>query len=66
MLIVLAKGIVELQTRPKFVNKRLMPTGINPLLTGEESPQPPMCPRLLAKFVPDAETNSGLGNNVWK
>jgi len=65
MLIVLAKSIVELQTRPKFINKHLPPTGINPILTGEETQQPPMCTRLPAKFVPDAETNSGLGNNVW-
>lgn len=43
-----------------------MPTGINALLTGEETQQSPMCLRLLAKFVPDAETNSGLGNNAWK
>lgn len=66
MLIGLAKHIVELKTRPKFVNKNLVPTRINPLLTGEETQQPAMCPHLLAKFVPDVETNSGLGKNVWK
>lgn len=66
MIIVLAKGILELQTRPKLVNKCLVPTGINPLLTGEETQQPPVCPCFLTKFVPDDETPSGLGNNVWK
>lgn len=66
MLIVLANDIVEIQTRPKIVNRCLMSTGINPLLTDKETQQSPMCPRLPAKFVPDAETNSGLGNSVWK
>lgn len=66
MLIGLAKHIVELQTRPKFVNKHVVPTGINPLINGEETQQTALCPRLLAKFVPDAETNSGLQNNIWK
>lgn len=66
MLIGLAKHTVELQARPKLVNKHLVPTGMNPLLAGEETQQSAMCPCLLAKFVPDAETNSGLGNNAWK
>lgn len=59
MLIGLAKHIVELQTRPMLVNKHLVPSWINPQLTVEETQQTAMCPCLLAKFVPDAETNSG-------